>query len=414
MKSSSNHNHVKVKNRRPLFTNDKNTAENVDIQHQSRVDLVVQPERKRSRISDQISSNIDGNNSSEINRTNGLVGKSINQCMTITASEKLQECPRAGGSLNVRRKKFNKRTPKSDHDEANCNKKDILDDELLWLSTVNNNDFSGTSKIDNHVIVTGMSSQDSFTDLFASSTTSTPICTPKSSIQNSEVFSSQDDGNLFSHFFYDVDDSKLAELDVSGIISSYKSSQEGLENQKSQSDTCSQMEVEMSRTNSNTVCSTYKLSHAEQYPKIINKPLQRVKGNKHVNTSMHNQVQNLTANESLHAEKDPKVIKQVETNVNDVGTISQNEPDISSKTTGNISEEMKSENQANDRSDELFYGLPSTVGNLIKKHKGIEKLYGRFFEVQILRRNLHAGSSDIHFYCIFKLLYICGNTENLK
>ena len=27
---------------------------------------------------------------------------------------------------------------------------------------------------------------------------------------------------------------------------------------------------------------------------------------------------------------------------------------------------------------ELFYGLPINVGNLIKKYKGIEKLYGKY------------------------------------
>jgi hypothetical protein len=417
MKSSSNHNHAKIKNRRPLFTNNKNSTENVDIQHdqhQSRVDGIVQPERKRSKIAYPIRSNFHGKNSSEV--------KPISQSMTITASKNVlqqptcleTEGPRPGfekeaidsdGSLNVRRKRSNKRALSSDHDKTNSDRKDILDDELLWLPTVKNHDNSSTSNLRNNNLVdtydidTGMSSQDSFADLFASSTTNTPVCTPQSSVPNSEVFSSQSDGNLkcggnlFSDLF-DDDDSKLAELDVSGIILSYSSSCKELENQKSQSDTCSEMEMEINKTNSNTACNTYKSSHTEKDPKVINssdqKALQKVKANdKSVNTSVHNQgCNNSSTNKSSHAEKDLKIlnmldkrlpVQQVNTEyVKNVDTNRQNQADISCKSTGNMKNELKNECQAKDTSEELFYGLPPKVGNLIKKHKGIEKLYGKF------------------------------------
>ncbi|CAB4030456.1 Hypothetical predicted protein, partial [Paramuricea clavata] len=414
MKSSSNHNHVKIKNRRPLFTNNKNSTENVDIQHdqhQSRVDGIVQPERKRSKIAYPIPSNFHGKNSSEVKPTNGLFSKPISQSMTITASKNVQqqptcletEGPRPGfekeaidsdGSLNVRRKRSNKRALSSDHEKTNSDRKDILDDELLWLPTVKNHDNCSTSKRNNNIvdtydIDTGMSSQDSFADLFAS-TTNTPVCTPQSSVPNSEVFSSQSDcnlkcgGNLFSDLF-DDDDSKLAELDVSGIILSYSSSCKELESQKTQSDTCSEMEMEINKTNSNTACKTYKSSHTEKDPKVINssdqKALQKVKANdKNVNTSVYNQ----GCNNSSHAEKDLKTmnmldkrlpVQPVNTDVKNVDTNRQNQADISCKSTGNMKNELKNECQAKDTSEELFYGLPPKVGNLIKKHKGIEKLY---------------------------------------
>ena len=45
--------------------------------------------------------------------------------------------------------------------------------------------------------------------------------------------------------------------------------------------------------------------------------------------------------------------------------------------TGHISNEIKNECETKDANVELFYGLPAHVGSLIKKCKGIEKLYGK-------------------------------------
>ena len=385
MKSSLDGCHVKIKNRRPLFTSSKISGEKVDSQNELRDDLFVQPERKRSRIDEPVSSNVCEKNSSDVNQGKDLIAKSINQSGTVT-DNKTQNVQRTActetqclrpdfqrkvvlnseGSLNVRRKRSNKRnlTVTSDCDKASSDRKDILDDELLWLPTVSNNNDSCTSmRMDgNHVIDTcaGMFSQDSFTDLFASST-STPLSTPQSNIQHSLRICS---GNSFLEFLDDNDDLKLAELDVSGIISSYNSACNKLEKQTLQSDNNDLMKVEIKTTKSSTACKTFKLSHVENNPKKISR---------NINTNVCDEVHNSSLNKLLH-ESDQKIRKQMDTIV---GINIQNELDSSSKTIGNTNDEVKNGCQTNDPKtcDEQFYGLSSRVENMIKKHKGIEKLY---------------------------------------
>jgi hypothetical protein len=400
MKSSSDENHVIIKNRRPLFTNNTR-AEKVDNQHQPRVHLTVQPERKRSRIDGPDSSNINGKNSFQGNQSSGFIDKATNQSMTVTSSEKQnvqqQTAPetvslRPGfqneavnfeGSLNVRRKRSNKRilTITSDYDKANSNRKDILDDESLWLPAFHDNNDSHTNiGMDNHAIdtCTGMSSQDSFTDLFASSTMSTPVSTTQSRIQHE---SSSSTGNSFSNLFNDDDDLKLAELDVSGIISSYHSASS---------------KVEINKANSNT--GSHKLAHAEKHMKIVMNTSDKSLQINNKNTSMSD-MHNPSLSKLLE-KKDQKITEQVDINTEDVGGNIQNKQDSSNKTIRNIEDEMKNGCQANDvkTSDELFYGLPAKGGHLIKKHKGIEKLYGKFLRFFTCCKGFNQEKLDSWFF----------------
>ena len=394
MKSSSDGSHVKIENRRPLFTSNKISAEKVDIQNEPRVHLVAQPERKRSRIDDPVFSNVFEKNSSDVNQGKDLLAQSINQTVTESKTQNVKQTAgtetqslrpsfqrnlvvNSECSLNVRRKRSNKRNlpVTSDYDKASSDRKDILDDELLWLPTVSNNDDICTGlRMGSHVTDTcsGLFSQNSFTDLFASST-STPMSTPQCNLQQS---SRKCSGSSFLDLLDDNDDLKLAELDVSGIISSYNSACNKLEKQQLHSDENDFMKVEIKTTKGNTACKTFELSDVEKYPKIAMNTLDKTQiNNKNLNTNVCAEVHNSSLNRLLH-ESDQKVTKQLDTNV---GINIQNELDISSKTVGNISDEMKNGCQAIDAktSDGLFYGLSSRVRSLIKKHKGIEKLYGR-------------------------------------
>ena len=393
MKSSSDGSHVKIENRRPLFTSNKISAEKVDIQNEPRVHLVAQPERKRSRIHEPVSSNVYEKKCSDINQGKDFLTKPINQGGTGTDNKtqnvKQTACTEtqslrpdfqrkvvlnSEGCLNVRRKRSNKRnlTVTSDYHKASSDRKDILDDELLWLPTVSNsNDSCASMRMDDNRVVetcTDKFSQDSFTDLFASST-STPLSTPQSNVQHSLQKCS---GTSFLDLL--DDDLKLAELDVSGIISSYNSAFYKLEKETLQAENNDLMNLEIKKTKSNTACKTFKLSQVEKYPKIAMNTLDKPQINdKSVKTNMCDEMYNSSLSKLLH-ESDQKVMKQVDTNV---GINIQNELDSSSKTIGTVNDEMKNGCQANDTkaSDEQFYGLSLRVGSLIKKHKGIEKLY---------------------------------------
>lgn len=192
-----------------------------------------------------------------------------------------------------------------------------MDNELLWLSTVKD-DNCASKVIDDHLIDSCTLSQDSFSDLFASSTASTPGGMPQSNIENSEVFSSLNmstlkDNNDSILDFFDGNDSKLVELDVSGLISSYNSACKELENQKKDS----------------TLVDESRKTSQQESADIEN-----------VNTNMYNQLERSSTNDNF---------------VN--GT--------------------KNECQGGDESEKLFYGLPLNVESLIKKHKGINNLYGK-------------------------------------
>ena len=341
MKSSSNLDHAKVKGkyRRPLF----------DIPDEPRVDGVVKPERKRSKI-DEPGPSRDG-------ETNAGVARPIKETLTVatarleTGGNKTGLKQLAGNSnyssedqvnsdnfLNVKRKRFNKGISKSHDDKTYYDRKDILDDKLLQLPAVEKINYPSTKKRveTQHVNDVDMSSQDSFTDLFASSATNSPGNRLQSSNPNSSqvALSQNAGGDPFSNFD-DDDDFKLAELDMSGIISSYNSACTEIKNQERQSDTCCQLGVKI---------------HEETSNKIHEKENDDIKDSKIP-------VKNIA----------DKAIQQVNSDANTAANIN----------TGHISNEIKNECETKDANVELFYGLPPHVGSLIKKHKGIEKLYGK-------------------------------------
>ena len=176
MKSSSNLDHAKVKGkyRRPLF----------DIPDESRVDGVVKPERKLSKIDDPGPSR-DG-------ETNAGVARPIKETLTVatarleTGGNKTGLEQLAGNSnysskdqvnsdnfLNVKRKRFNKGISRSHDDKTYCERKDILDDSLPAVEKINYP--STKERVETqHVNDVDISSQDCFTDLFASSATNSP------------------------------------------------------------------------------------------------------------------------------------------------------------------------------------------------------------------------------------------------
>ena len=208
MKSSSNLDHAKVKGkyRRPLF----------DIPDESRVDGVVKPERKLSKIDDPGPSR-DG-------ETNAGVARPIKETLTVATA-----CPETGGNktglkqlagnsnysskdqvnsdnfLNVKRKRFNKGISRSRDDKTYYDRKDILDDKLLQLAAVEKINYPSTKKRveTQHVNDVDVSSQDSFyTDLFVSSARNSPGNRLQSSNPNSsQVALSQNTGSdPFSNF----------------------------------------------------------------------------------------------------------------------------------------------------------------------------------------------------------------------
>lgn len=328
MKSSSHLDHAKMKYRRPLF--------------EARVDGVVKHERKRSKIAEA------GLSGGE--ETNARVGRPVEEILTVTTA-----CPETGGNnpglkqlagnlnypnedkvnsdnfLNVKRKRVNRGISKSH-------------DELLQLPAVENINSTNKRVETRHVNDVDMASQDSFTDLFASSTTNSPVDRLQSSNSNSsQVPLSQNTGSdLFSNF--DDDDLELAELDISGIISSYNSTCMEIKNQKPQSETCNQLGVKIHEETSKTM-------HEEENDNIkdSNIPVMNI---------ADDAIQQANSDHSKPVDKN----KQLNTANID---------------TSHISREIKNGCETKDTNKELFYGLPSHVGSLIKKHKGIEKLYGK-------------------------------------
>lgn len=329
MKSSSNHNYSNSKNRRPLYTSpghrgDDDIIQGIHVSH---------PLRKRSKIDYSNSPNLQ--DSSPLKKNNDAIFKSNNsEVIGITSTEKLDDpqqafCPETtcltsgfqqeyfGRCLNVRRKGYNFKTLMPDPYKSTCNGKEIADDQY-------------GKNIDTCVKDNSMSSQASLPNVFASSTSASPVSPLQIISQSSEMFSmlseSQRSDNLFSDFL-DDSDSNFAELDVSGIVSSYNSASKDLENQEPKACSYNQTEVEVTeQLNVNSDNNTYNTC-ASKDPNGMNSPTAKQVGN-------------------------------------------------FSKTAREVCSEIKNKQQAKETNKELFYGLPLKVGNLIKKHKGIGKLYG--------------------------------------
>ena len=334
MKSSPNRDHAKVKYR-----------------GQPRVENVAKPDRKRIKISDP--SRFLGD------ETNAVVARPLSETAACPETRDNEpEGPETGlgkagnlnypnedkvhsdMSLNVKRKRFSKGISNFQDNKNETRAKDILDDELLQSPVVESIDSISTNeRVESQQVKdVDMSSQ----DLFASPITNSLVDRPQSSNPNSsQVTLSQNSGSdLFSNFFDDEDDLKLAEFDMSGIISSYNSTCIEIKDQESQLGTCSQVDVKM---------------HKET-PKL----LQQEESNSSI------PVMNMACSTMQQVGSDVKPVDENKPlNPGNVDTI-------------HISNAVKSECEAKDASEGLFYGLPPHVGSLIKKHKGIEKLYGKF------------------------------------
>ena len=361
MKSSSNFEHVKVKNRRPLFTNSE------DNPHHARVagSGVSQPERKRSRFNDSVFSNVQSKNSAKVKGIYSLTAKGSDKSIAPSKKESKQQpvctqndCPGPGfqvlldnenqkkdifdGPLNIMRKKCNKRTCISNLNKIDSDSKvtDILDDKSLRLLSVHSDHSSTNMK--NDISKTDMSSQDSFTDMFGS-----PAASEIASFQNDRNLKRR--GNLFSEFF--EDDSQLAELDMSGIISSYNSVNSNMENASLHSDSS---KVEINKTD----CTA-----SDNYSKSLHGKV----------NYLCNGINNLDTSKLSHMEKDTKIMGMLDDNEVLDNAQQQVQHNMNADDTN---KQLHNSPTTMDTSEELFYGLSPHVESLIKKHKGIEKLYG--------------------------------------
>ena len=346
----------KFLNRRALF---KNNAEDV-----SRVDVIMQPDRKRSKIACPASANLQEDECVDTKRKNGLICKAANKTMAkipsqdqdaLLGNEKPPGPPcvqkadktKSGRALNVQRKKSKKGTFTSSHGRTS-RPRDILDYEFMCLSNVENKCDTNTMESErisrNHTKDSCTSSQDSFTDLFASSPASSPINMKQCNAENLDLFSSPNFNtakcNAESIFdLSDVNDSKLAELDVSGLISSYNSD-------------CQKVEL----------------------PKI---PQQNVCSPKHEEITSNDTSKDRLSYTGI--DEDLNFLNHVIPNKKNVSTdiLTGNQLDNSRKNDDPMNIKIKNDCQAKETTNELFYGLPLYVGSLVTKHKGIEKLYGK-------------------------------------
>ncbi|XP_046846451.1 helicase POLQ-like [Xenia sp. Carnegie-2017] len=250
----------------------------------------IEPEQKRSKISENLRQ--DKSNCSTDDFENAS-SKRFSKVVTLKTDDskhihdsfcdKLQKAhiEEIGNALNVRRK-GKRRTLcsfKEKNDPMKGNVKSIKEPFSLTSDKEDNGD-----EIKKGCLPRMVSSQDSFTDLFASPIT--PKITEQSYERNDLLQNPESDIARFSGFFDEDDDVTLANLDLSDIISSHhdnESKEDHVNNIKFHGKDCCIME------------------------------------------------KRVTADSTLQ-------------NLNEQGV-------------------------------DMFYGLPQQVGNLIKKHKGIEKLY---------------------------------------
>ena len=308
--------------RKPLFASCKSssTENNINPCIDGKVpsnEPTVQPHRKRSKF-----------NNFPSGATRCEKGQEVSQFSTgpgaqIETGIHDQDRVNTEGSLNVRRKRSSKRPHSTDKAGLReCIKKDILEDKLL---SVNDNDDNSMGMV---IDLKETCTSDSFTSYFTPQASGNLIGTQQSSLQNSEVPSSQIVGNLscsrdlLADFF---DDDDIAGLDLSAIISSYNSQRKKEDRKSSHQGAYNQLKVGMNKC----VSVSYENLHSEEVPRTKNVPSNPVRQGK-------------TDNENDDC-------------------------------TGHNNDEIKSKN-----AEELFYGLPQSVGRLIKKHKGIEKLYGTY------------------------------------